>query len=64
MGRMNAIEIEEAASALAGQLFDAAEFPFASLAAFGNTKTTIKRLRKRDTAPCGQDHQGQISPSH
>ncbi|MEO1200717.1 MAG: DNA methyltransferase, partial [Pseudomonadota bacterium] len=43
---MNAVEIEEAISALAEQPFDAAEFPFAFLEAFGNKATTIKRLRK------------------
>lgn len=42
---MNAVEIEEAVSALAGQPFDASEFPFSFLAAFGNKETTIKRLR-------------------
>ncbi|MBX5160572.1 class I SAM-dependent DNA methyltransferase [Rhizobium sp. NZLR8] len=42
---MNAVEIEEAVSELANQPFDAAEFPFAFLAAFGNKETTIKRLR-------------------
>jgi hypothetical protein len=42
---MNAVEIEEAVSVLAGEPFDAAEFPFAFLAAFGNKETTIKRLR-------------------
>lgn len=42
---MNAVEIEEAISALAEQPFDAEEFPFAFLEAFGNKKTTIKRLR-------------------
>ncbi|MDR0809371.1 MAG: lactate dehydrogenase [Gemmobacter sp.] len=42
---MNAVEIEEAISALAEQPFDAAEFPFAFLLAFGNKETTIKRLR-------------------
>ena len=43
---MNAVEIEEAISALAEQPFDAAEFPFLFLEAFGNKQTTIKRLRK------------------
>lgn len=43
---MNAVEIEEAISALAEQPFDAAEFPFAFLQAFGNKETTLKRLRK------------------
>jgi len=42
---MNAVEIEEAVSALAESPFDAEEFPFAFLAAFGNKDTTIKRLR-------------------
>ena len=42
---MNAVEIEEAISALAEQPFDAAEFPFAFLEAFGNKATTIKKLR-------------------
>ena len=42
---MNAVEIEEAISALAEQPFDPAEFPFAFLQAFGNKETTIKKLR-------------------
>jgi len=42
---MNAVEIEEAISALAEQAFDSVEFPFAFLQAFGNKDTTIKRLR-------------------
>jgi hypothetical protein len=42
---LNAIEIEEAISALAEQPFDAQEFPFAFLQAFGNKETTIRRLR-------------------
>ncbi|MDN3274747.1 hypothetical protein QWJ07_10860 [Frankia sp. RB7] len=42
---MNAVEIEEAISALAEQPFDPAEFPFLFLQAFGNKDTTIKRLR-------------------
>lgn len=42
---MNAVEIEEAVSELAMAPFDAAEFPFAFLTAFGNKDTTIKRLR-------------------
>ena len=42
---MNAVEIEEALSDLALQPFDAAEFPFAFLAAFGNKDTALKRLR-------------------
>ncbi|MCF6355520.1 MAG: N-6 DNA methylase [Candidatus Polarisedimenticolaceae bacterium] len=42
---MNAVEIEEAITHLAEQLFDAQAFPFAFLEAFGNKKTTIKRLK-------------------
>lgn len=42
---MNAVEIEAAISDLAFQPFDAAEFPFTFLAAFGNKDTTLKRLR-------------------
>ncbi|HLJ62984.1 MAG TPA: type IIL restriction-modification enzyme MmeI, partial [Stellaceae bacterium] len=43
---MNAVEIEQAISRLAEEPFDAQEFPFAFLEAFGNKETTIKRLRK------------------
>ena len=43
---MNAVEIEEAISALAERPFDAAEFPYAFLEAFGNKETTLKRLRE------------------
>ena len=42
---MNAVEIEEAISALAERPFDPNEFPFSFLEAFGNKATTIKRLR-------------------
>ena len=42
---MNAVEIEEAISQLAEQPFNAANFPYAFLEAFGNKETTIKRLR-------------------
>ena len=42
---MNAVEIEEAISQLADQSFDAENFPYAFLEAFGNKETTIKRLR-------------------
>ncbi|KGJ02745.1 hypothetical protein SAMN04487972_12813 [Paracoccus halophilus] len=42
---MNAVEIEQAVSDLAEQPFDAEEFPFAFLEAFGNKATTLKRLR-------------------
>src|SRR5687767_2022533 len=46
---MNAVEIEEAISALADERFDASEFPFAFLQAFGNKEVTLKRLRKGDS---------------
>lgn len=42
---MNAVEIEEAVTSLALEAFDAAEFPFAFLQAFGNKETTLKKLR-------------------
>lgn len=42
---MNAVEIEQAITDLAEQPFDAAEFPYAFLEAFGNKETTLKRLR-------------------
>lgn len=46
---MNAVEIEEAVSDLVVQPFDAAEFPFHFLTAFGAKETTLKRLRKGDS---------------
>ncbi|MDR7926055.1 lactate dehydrogenase [Acidithiobacillus thiooxidans] len=46
---MNAVEIETAISDLAFQPFDAAEFPFAFLAAFGNNDIALKRLRTGNT---------------
>ena len=48
-GFLNAVEIEEAISKLASEPFDAAEFPFAFLEAFGNKATTVKRLRAGST---------------
>lgn len=42
---MNAVEIESAISDLALEPFNAAEFPFTFLAAFGNKDTALKRLR-------------------
>jgi hypothetical protein len=42
---MNAVEIEEAVSQLAGAPFDPEAFPFAFLEAFGNKQTTLKKLR-------------------
>lgn len=47
---MNAVEIEEAVSALAAAPFNAAEFPFQFLRAFGNKETTLKRLRSASTS--------------
>lgn len=44
-GPMNAVEIEDASTALAEQPFDAEAFPSAFLEAFGNKETTIRRLR-------------------
>ena len=46
---MNAVEIEQAVSELAESPFDADEFPYAFLTAFGNKATTLKRLRKGTT---------------
>ena len=42
---MNAVEIEEAVSALAEAEFDPISFPYAFLEAFGNKTTTLKRLQ-------------------
>ncbi len=42
---MNAVEIEAAVSDLAVAPFDAAEFPFAFMAAFGSNEVTLKKLR-------------------
>ncbi len=46
---MNAVEIEEAVSALADQPFQPDEFPYAILEAFGNKDTTLRRLRSGNT---------------
>ena len=54
---MNAVEIEEAISALAAQPFDSEEFPYEFLLAFGNKATTIKRLR---TGSSNKSDQGGI----
>ncbi len=40
--KLNAVEIEEAITQLADQPFDAEDFPYAFLEAFGNKETTIK----------------------
>jgi MmeI, DNA-methyltransferase domain/MmeI, target recognition domain/MmeI, N-terminal domain/MmeI, helicase spacer domain/MmeI, C-terminal domain len=42
---LNAVEIEQAITELADKPFEAANFPYAFLEAFGNKETTIKRLR-------------------
>src|ERR1700744_335453 len=46
---MNAVEIEQAITALAENRFDPNDFPFAFLQAFGNKETTLKRLRKGES---------------
>lgn len=46
---MNAVEIEEAVSALAEEPFDPESFPYKFLEAFGNKPATIKRLRDGHT---------------
>jgi len=46
---VNAVEIEQAITDLAEQPFNAAEFPYAFLEAFGNKATTIQRLKSGNT---------------
>lgn len=46
---MNPVEIEQAISDLAEAPFDAAEFPYAFLEAFGRKETELKKLRKGDS---------------
>ncbi len=46
---MNAVEIEEAVSALVAEPFDGAEFGFQFITAFGAKKTTVDRLRRGDS---------------
>lgn len=64
------IEIEEAVSNLAEQPFDASEFPYLFLQAFGNKETTLKRLRKGDTnksdliAPEGSPYRGVLQTNN
>lgn len=53
---MNAVEIEAAVSDLAAQPFDAVEFPYEFLAAFGNKETTLKRLRTGNNNPSDLPH--------
>src|SRR5689334_23084716 len=59
---MNAVEIEEAVSALAERPFDGAEFPYQFLEAFGNKETTLKRLRAGATNK--SDLGGVLQTSH
>ena len=49
---MNAVEIEQAISELAEQPFDAAEFSYQFLAAFGNKATTILQRNHIHIATC------------
>lgn len=61
---MNAVEIEEAISALSEQPFDVTEFPFSFLEAFSNKATTIKRLRsgRVEQVRCGRRSPDQQHP--
>ncbi len=59
---MNAVEIEQAVSALAEMPFERATFPYAFLEAFGNKDTTIKRLRSG--ASNKSDLGGVLQPSN
>lgn len=52
---MNAVEIEEAISNLAVEPFDAENFPYAFLEAFGNKKTTINRLKSKSGSSNSSD---------
>ena len=61
---MNAVEIEEAVSQLATQTFNAAEFPYEFLAAFGNKETTLKRLRAGNTNKSDVDGVLQVNNIH
>ena len=57
---MNAVEIEEQVSLLAAAPFDAAEFPFAFLEAFGEKETTVKRLRSTNTGSTNKSDIGGV----
>ena len=48
---MNAVEIEQAISNLAEQPFDAEEFPYQFLAAFGHKEIALRRLRAGNNNP-------------
>lgn len=51
---MNAVEIEEAVSALADEPFGSQKFPYAFLEAFGNKATTVKRLQAEGKSSTNQ----------
>jgi len=57
---LNAVEIEEAVSQLAMDPFDAEEFPFDFLKAFGNKATTIKRLKSTKNTSNSSDVNGGV----
>jgi hypothetical protein len=57
---MNAVEIEEAVSSLAGAPFNPEEFPFAFLEAFGNKPTTIKKLKSKSGSSNQSDIPGGV----
>lgn len=58
--QMNAVEIEEAVSQLASAPFDPDNFPFAFLEAFGNKKTTLKRLKSKRNSSNKSDLPGGV----
>ena len=57
---MNAVEIEEAVSMLAGAPFEPEDFPFAFLEAFGNKLTTIKKLQSKSGSSNQSDLPGGV----
>ena len=61
---MNAVEIEAAISDLAEKPFDATEFPFAFLAAFGNKDTTLKLLRSGNKNTSDRSEEHTLNSSH
>lgn len=60
---MNAVEIEAAVSELAAKPFDAQEFAFDFLRAFGNKETTIKKLRAGQSNSSDIEH-GLLQRNH
>ena len=61
---MNPVEIEAAVSQLAEAPFEPDEFPFAFLEAFGNKKTTIKRLKSTKSSSNQSDLGGVLQRSN